>query len=142
MFSYVRITDSSTLPDLGMTDPFVSIVVIENTVMPERQREISMWLVRSGCLYMLAWGENCASWDDSVDLACLEYHGFGEIPPGESVVTTWHENCRLEEVMTFAKSFVSHPDVTLKDIVIVHLGSTDKGEQYDSMYSGAEVVKI
>lgn len=142
MFSYVHITGSCTPPDLSVANPFISIVVIEDSVTPERQREVSKWLVRSGCLYMMAWGQNCSSWDDSVDLANLEEHGFGEIPVGERVITTWHDNCALEDVMIFAKSFALHPDVTIRNLVIVHLGPTDKGEQFDLMYSKAKVVEL
>ena len=137
MIKYVRITGTEKLPDLSTVRPFKSIVVIEDSVSPERQQEISRWLVRSGCLYMMAWGPDCSSWDDSVDHANLEDHKHDDIPEKEFVMTTWHDKETLRDVMEFAKNAAHHPEVDLQNVVVVHLGTTDKSSEFSSMYPAA-----
>ena len=73
------------MPDVGDLKPFKAIVVIEDRPTPEWETQASKWLVDSGCLYMMAWGEDCSSWDDSVDWANLETFDFGDIPDDEDV---------------------------------------------------------
>ncbi|MDA1323627.1 MAG: hypothetical protein O3C34_02675 [Proteobacteria bacterium] len=65
MFRYVRLRDGSTLPDVSDLKPFKAIVVLEAQTTLAWQKMASTWLVKSGCLYMMAWGEDCGSWDDS-----------------------------------------------------------------------------
>lgn len=79
---YLRIGEFGELPDVGRLKPFKAVVIIETSVSQKRQNEVSDWLVRSGCRYMLAWGPGCGSWDDPVDMANLERFGFGDVPPG------------------------------------------------------------
>ena len=107
---YLQIGGAGLLPDLNKERPFKSIVVIEQVVPPQRQREISKWLVESGCLYMMAWGIDCSSWDDSVDYANLELHDYGDIPEREVVQTTWHDKETLSDVMAFAKQYAPGTD--------------------------------
>lgn len=86
---------------------------------------------------MMAWGHKCSSWDDSVDIANLQNFNYGEIPDSKFVMTTWHENEPLQKVFWYAKNAAFHPDVELANILIVHIGDTDKDEQYKEMYRNA-----
>ncbi len=83
---------------------------------------------------MMAWGEDCASWDDSVDLANLEGFDFGEIPDDEFVMTTWHENEPLRQVFWFAKEVANHPAVKLDNFLILHIGADDKRAKFDLLF--------
>jgi len=103
VFRYVRMQDGNTLPDVSDLRPFKAIVVVEDHPSREWQTRASKWLVDSGCLYMMAWGEDCRSWDDSADWANLEAFDFDDIPDDEFVMTTWHDDETLEEVFQFAK---------------------------------------
>ena len=89
---YVRIAGGQPLPDISAFRPFKAIVVIDAPYSPEWQDLVSKWLVDSGCHYMMAWGEGCASWDDSVDWAILEEFEHCQIPAERYVMTSWHEN--------------------------------------------------
>ncbi len=137
MFRYVRVQDGDSLPDVGNLKPYKAIVVVENRPSLEWQYQASEWLVGSGCLYMLAWGEDCTSWDDSVDSANLETFDFGDIPDEEFVVTTWHESETLEEVFQFAKDLALHPTVKLKNVLILHVSTDNKHAKFEAMFRNA-----
>ena len=73
---YLQINPNTDLPSIDVLKPFRAVVVVEESVMPEWQSRTSRWLVNSGCLYMMAWGNNPSSWDDSVDSANLEAFNY------------------------------------------------------------------
>jgi hypothetical protein len=137
MLLYVRLSDDESPPDIGYLNPYKALVVLEETVPYERQKLISRWLVNTGCLYMMAWGPKCSSWDDSVDIANLENFDFGEIPDDSFVMTTWHEDQPLADVFYYAKHNAFHPTKELPNMVIVHLAAVDKGVEFKNGYSNA-----
>lgn len=134
MLRYVQVQDGEPLPDVGDLKPFKAIVVVENRPSYAWQGRASSWLVDSGCLYMMAWGDDCESWDDSVDLANLEAFDFDDIPDEESVMTTWHESESLEDVFRFAKTLAHHPEVALDNVLILHVGADDNHANLDAMF--------
>jgi len=88
---YFRITEGEPLPELRTHAPFRAVVILETQPSQEWETEATKWLVAEGCLYMMAWGDGCSRWHDSVDWASLEEFDFGEIPDDRFVMTTWHE---------------------------------------------------
>ena len=80
------------------------------TVNSEWRQTVSEWLVDQGCLYMMAHGDECSLWDDSVDIANLEAFdwNFDDIPEDKHVTTTWHENESLEEVFFSPRIALCH----------------------------------
>ena len=125
--AYVHLVPGSALPLLDAPPPFLAVVVAEQSVPPDWQSQVSDWLLQSGCLYMMAWGQDCSSWDDSVDLANLSAFEFGDIPEDQFVMTTWHADEPLKDVFWFAKNSASHPTVELQGTVLVHVaGSANK----------------
>ena len=137
MLRYVKIQDGESLPDVGDLKPFKAIVVIENRPSREWLHRASRWLVDSGCLYMMAWGDDCESWDDSVDLANLEAFDFGDIPDEEDVMTTWHDSESLEDVFRFAKASAHHPTVALDNVLILHVGPGDRLAGLETLFQKA-----
>lgn len=137
MFRYVRVRDGGSLPDVSDLEPFKAIVIIEDRVTGEWQKAVSTWLVRSGCLFMMAWGEDCSSWDDSVDYANLEEFDFREIPEDRFVMTTWHDSQTLPEVFEFAKVHARHPKRGLDHVLVVHLGSDDKHVTFKELFENS-----
>src|SRR5215467_8233133 len=95
---YLHVTPESDLPDISYLRPFRSVVLIEEPINSEWRAKVSAWLVDAGCLYMMAWGNDCSSWDDSVDIANLEQFNYENIPDERFVMTTWRENEPLAEV--------------------------------------------
>jgi len=121
--AYVHLAPEDHLPPSAVTTPAWFVVIVESKVTTTWRDEVSAWMVKSGCLYMMAWGIDCSAWDDSVDLANLKSFEFGDIPDDKFVMTTWHDKETLSEVFWFAKHTAIHPDVELKRTVLLHISS-------------------
>lgn len=118
---YLHLPPGSQLPDIGHLSPFRAVVIIEAQVRADWQWKVSDWLVQSGCLYMMAWGHDCTTWDDSVDIANLEAFDYGDIPADRDVWTTWHNDWSLGEVFDFCKRHARYSVVDLPCVVLVHI---------------------
>ncbi|GLT18374.1 hypothetical protein GCM10007938_21520 [Vibrio zhanjiangensis] len=70
---------------------------------------------------MMAWGNDCGSWDTSVDLANLQQFNFHEVPEESFVSTTWHEDESLKEVFWFSKNCAFHSVIELNNTIVLHL---------------------
>lgn len=97
-------------------------------------------MVESGCLYFIAWGVACEAWHDAVDWAVLETFDFGEIPDDRFVMTTWHDNEALSDVLWFAGNAAWHPDIDLADTLIVHIALEDRRAAILDFYAESQVM--
>jgi len=134
---YVHLAPGTTPPSLDGIKPFRAVVIIDAPVTQEWQSLVSDWLVHSGCLYMMAWGRDCSSWDDSVDLANLQNFDYGEIPDDDFVMTTWHSDEPLSETFWFSKNTAFHPTIELEQSVLVHIAKTASADQLLQAYDEA-----
>lgn len=139
--SYVRLDPNGPLPEIHAHAPFKAVVVIEGTYSPQWQDEVSRWLVESGCRYMLAWGPDCSSWDDSVDYAVILKFP-GETPEDAFVMTTWHENQTLEDVFWQAQftARVSYDDVELANTILLHISDTDREDWMMALFERSKTL--
>lgn len=126
---YLHLKSGEDPPRLQGVAPFKAVVVVESDVAPAWQAQVSDWLVRSGCRYMLAWGRKCGDWDDSVDLANLAMFDFNDIPENDSVMTTWHEAESLEEVFWFCERCAVHPCLELERTYVVHIAAEGRAAE-------------
>jgi hypothetical protein len=85
----------------------------------------------------MAWGEQCSSWDNSVDDANLKACDYGEIPEHQFVMTTWHEHKSLQEVFWFSKYTAFHPTVDIKNTLLLHISHFSKEDEYLNEYANA-----
>ncbi|WP_430912028.1 DUF7684 family protein [Methylobacterium sp. sgz302541] len=134
--TYIGLSPGQPLPILD-AGAYRAVVVIDEAVTDGWRDRVSEWLVRSGCLYMLAWGDRCSEWDDSVDHANLAAFGYGEVPTGQAVMTTWHEEDTLAEVFRFAANHAHHPSVGLTHTLIVHITHHDRETEFRDAYRAA-----
>jgi hypothetical protein len=134
---YLRLQPEESLPEWPFVRPFQAVVVIDETVSPEWQEKVSEWLVEAGCLYMMAWGINCSSWDDSVDMAAMKKFDFKEIPEKDFVMSTWHENEPIEEAFFYSKSSAIHPVEGVLEPIIIHISAVDKRKALFTRYENA-----
>ncbi len=132
---YLHLAPSGTLPDLAGLWPFKAVVIIASPVTPERQTAISQWLVESGCLYMMAWGDGAAAWEASVQLANRESFPTPEIPDESLVITTWHKVEPLKDVFWFAKHTAMHPCCKIDHVLLVHLSMTEREQELCAEYA-------
>lgn len=134
---YIRIDEQEALPTLEYASPFKCLVIISESVSQTKQNEISNWLVKSGCFVMCAWGNNCSSWDDSVDWANIELFNYNPIPPESLVLTTWHENETLEEAMFFIKHLITHEVHKLEYVIVLHISAVNQETEFYTLYTNA-----
>ena len=134
MPTYLQIQPSRPVPLIDAAKPYKAVLILDSVYKDNWQADLSRELARSGCLYMMAWGSGCSSWDDSVDMANLEAYNFGDIPEDSFIMTTWHDDEKLEEVFEFANLSAHHPSIVLEDLIIIHVGETDQKEEHLRVY--------
>jgi hypothetical protein len=135
---YLHLPAGHTPTPLNGCIPFRVVLVIEQPVTHEWQTLVSEWLVWSGCLYMVAWGRDCSSWDDSVDIANLSAFNFGEIPEDAFVMTTWHAKEPLSEALWYAAHCAFHPSITLNRTLIVHISEEERKTELLAAFQQAQ----
>lgn len=134
--SYIHLPPDSVPPEIR-TGPSKFVVVVEAEVSGDWQQRVSDWIVASGCLYMMAWGRKCSSWDDSVDWANIDQCGARPIPQSEFVVTTWHDDEPLAEVLWFAKTVAKHTCIDLVNTVILDISTASRRDELLRLYEAA-----
>jgi len=137
---YFRISEQLPLPSVEAFRPYRAVIVLDGPYSNKWQSEVSRWLVDSGCLYMMAWGQNCSSWDDSVDCAQIEKFLPDEAPDEEFVMTTWHDDETLESVFWFAQFCAHHGDVELKNTLVVHVGLDDREAEFAALFQQSKTL--
>lgn len=130
---YVHLPAGSDLPNV-LSEPRRTIVLIGEEVDAVWQGAVSKWIVESGCLYMMAWGHDCITWDDSVDHATLQKFDYGEVPEDSFVMTTRHDRDPLYEVFFYARVCAFHPTISLPLLTIVDITSVSREEAICSLY--------
>lgn len=133
---YLHLAPESALPEIA-DEPTRMVVVIDAHVSPAWQGLVSDWIVRSGCLYMMAWGIDCSSWDDSVDWANIDKYGDAPIPDEGFVATTWHFDEPLAEVFWFSKNCARHPVIDLRRTMILDISAVSRRGQLLQTYTAA-----
>ncbi|WP_245824971.1 DUF7684 family protein [Sphingomonas azotifigens] len=135
--TYHHLSPEHALPVLPAV-PFRAVLVADQGVAPEWRNGIATWLAASGCLYFIAWGTDSEAWHDSVDWANLEAFNFGDIPDERFILTTWHDREPLSEVLWFAGHCARHPDVELRETVLLHLAPAPQAETLLIAFNAAQ----
>ena len=132
--NYFQLKPGEALPEVSAFKPFLAAMVIEEPVTPEWRDHVSQWLVKSGCLYMLAWGAECEKWHDAVDWANIEQFDHGDIPEDELVMTTWHDGQALSEFFRESKDITTNSCVDFSNSLIIHISSQNKEQELLAEY--------
>ena len=119
---------------------FRCVVLIERPVTSEFRDTLSRDLVHNSCLYMMAWGQDCDLWDDAVDWAHLEHWDFKDSPDDKFVMTSWHNDGPLQEVLRFAKyeARTSYAGDPLDDLLILDISTAERSELIKDLYDQAQ----
>jgi hypothetical protein len=136
--TYLHLKPGEAPPRLEGAAPFKAVIVIDCEVTPEWREQISDWLVRGGCRYMMAWGLKCGDWDSSVDEANLAMFDYGKIPDDDFVMTTWHANESLEETFWFSERTAMHPSLQIERTYIVHIALEARGPELLKTFHAAQ----
>ncbi|MEM1037014.1 MAG: hypothetical protein AAGI14_09680 [Pseudomonadota bacterium] len=134
---YKHLQPNGDYKSLGDLTNYKVVLILESPVQTEWQTALSEHLVRRGCKYVMAWGDDCSSWDNSVDLANLEQYEFGDIPEEKRIMTTWHDEETLEDVFWFCEYLVRHPIHTLTRTILVHIANRARKDEILNLYTTA-----
>ena len=132
---YFRLTETSRLPNLGRLRPFKTVVIAEESLSRARCSRVSDWLVASGCLYLMAWGEDCAKWYECIQLANRRAHATELIPDQSLIITTVHANEALQDVFWFARHTAMHPCHELRNTVLMHVAAKSRKAELLAAYT-------
>jgi|JI10StandDraft_1071094.scaffolds.fasta_scaffold31987_7 hypothetical protein len=114
--SFVHLNDVSEFKPPFDHD-YALLLLIEGVPLgSELRKELCGKIVASKCQYFLCSGSECSLWDDDVDWAAIEQK--------KDVITTWHENETLQEVLYFLTDHVkkSMDDKTIDLKCVMSLG--------------------
>ena len=119
---YLHLVPGQALPLTPASEPSRVVVIVEAEVASDWQHAVCDWIIAYGCRYMMAWGQDSASWDDSVDWAYLESVDFS-VSDETLVMTTWHEDDTLEDLFFYCEwsAALSVDDVELNRTLILHI---------------------
>ena len=134
---YLHLTPDAALPALDGLRQFKAIIVCEAEVQEPMLWDVSRWLVASGCLYALAWGQDCEAWREAIDDAALEAVNYEDVPDEQRVLTTSHEDEDLDEVFWFAQHRATHPARELAQTLLLHIADAPRREALEAQYRDA-----
>ena len=80
------------------------LLVVDPTITKDERASLAEQMVAQGCRYAVCAGFDCSLWDDAIDMASVMTEIDGS-PQHGFVMTTWHENEPLEEVVEFFKKW-------------------------------------
>lgn len=131
---YLHLPAGGTTPSSDPRPPFRAVIVVEQDVDADWRDRVSAWLVATGCLYMMAWGQDCDAWHDSVDWAYLSAWDFKDAPEDRSITTTWHDHETLAETFRFAQRCAFHPTIPLPDVLVLHVAPEARRDDLLSLW--------
>jgi hypothetical protein len=134
---YIHLTPESDLPLLEGLQHFKAVLVVEAEVAEMTMWEISRALVESGCMYALAWGDQCDAWREAIEDASLEATDYADVPDEQLLISTSHEDEELEEAFWFARHRAVHPAHELRDTLILHIAATPRREELETLFRDA-----
>ena len=96
----------------------VLIYISDTTITAEEQELLSDQIVAAGCRYAVCAGYKCGTWDDSIDIADLKRNNW-ETKDENLIMTTWHENESLENIVFFFLNNTSFDYFTATNMLVV-----------------------
>ena len=127
---YVKFDRDKPLPgDLGFSD-FKCIVLLSGRLDQAHMDNIINWLLDEGAVYVMAHGQDCEKFHDNVDDAVM---ALGE--ESRFVITTWHNEEPVSEVLWSGKHCADHPDFDSNRVVIVDTSSVSRRAEMLLLYN-------
>ena len=106
----------------GGTDFVLMLVIADPSVTVEERGAVSTEIVRQGCRFAVCTGHDCSRWDDAIDYAFLATSPDFSPPDERLVMTTWHENEPLEEVVAYYRRNTAFGDFAPRHFLVLLLG--------------------
>lgn len=112
----------------AFTSPFMGrefallLVIGDAGISADEQWALSQEFVRQGCRYVVCFGHDSSSWDDSVDMVSVMDEV--ECRPTPFVMTSWHEREPLADVVQFFADCTSFDDWVPERFAVLVVGGT------------------
>lgn len=118
---------------LNGSDFTLLLVVSDTSITDDERNFVSDEIIRQGCRYAVCWGHECSRWDDSIDWSEMSRYPDFKSPDERFVMTTWHEDESLDEVVEFLRwnTAFNHYD-TERVLVLILGGDADVEEELRS----------
>jgi hypothetical protein len=101
---------------------FVALIhAADEDISDEEQETLSDQIIVSGCRYAVCAGHHCESWHDSMDKAVIKRMG-GEVADENLVMTTWHDNEPLGDIVFFFLKLTSIDNFTADRSIVLLVG--------------------
>lgn len=79
----------------------------------------------------MTWGLNCEEWhDDEIESVSLELLGYEDTRDDDLVLTTWHDDEPIEQVLWFAAQCAHHPVQPLEHTLIVQISEKEQADRF------------
>ena len=110
----------------GDQDFVLLLVIADPAITDDDRNALSKEIVRQGCRYAVCTGDQCSKWHDSIDLAYLATSPDFSPPDDRFVMTTWHEDEPLEDVIFFFRNCTAFDYFTPRHYLALILGEDEK----------------
>jgi hypothetical protein len=105
-----------------MEKEFVALIYAADENISDEERDaLSGQIVASGCRYAVCAGHRGSSWDESIDMADILRSGV-EVRDENLVMTTWHDDESLEDIVFFFLNNTGFDDFTAERFVVLFVG--------------------
>lgn len=106
-------------------DFVLMLVVVDSSITDDERDTLSRQIIEQGCRYAVCTGHQCSKWDDSIDMAYIATSPDYSPPDDRFVMTTWHENESLEDVIHFFRCCTTFDNFTPHHYLTVILGGDE-----------------
>jgi hypothetical protein len=109
---------------------FVLMLVVDDTsITDEEQSHLSSQIIQEGCRYAVCAGHRCSTWDDSIEWALLSRYPDFNPPDERFVMTSWHDNETLDDVVFFFLNHTSFNHFQAERFLIYFVGRNVEAER-------------
>lgn len=136
MITYVHLANDVQLALPSRAKPFRCVLLIDRQVAEDVRKEICRDVIAAGCLFAMTWGRDCELWHDEIDAAAANRFSNKTVPDSRLVLTTWHGEETLEELLHFAKYTArnSYAGECLEDLVVLDLGPKSRSTEVRGLF--------
>lgn len=123
IFTLKKTTDVSSLE---IKAPFACLIYSNKNVTIDDISLVADSLISSGCLYVVCTGKDCETWHDTID----EISVMKNVEEGETklIMTSWHENDSIEEVIWFWLNLTDFDNITFENYLALVVGESKEIE--------------
>lgn len=91
----------------------------------DEMMSVANWLISSGCRYVVCAGSKCSEWHDIVDTVDI----IRDPDTQNLVMTTWHENETVEDVVWFWLNLTDFEDIAFENYLALLIGDSKTIEE-------------